>query len=83
MATSSSANATPLAAPIAKSPTKPKAATVKVVPAKVAPATQANVRTSHTECDHATIGREGKIARAKCRRDRTVKAAAASKAVVA
>jgi len=34
------------------------------------------LRTSHANCSHATHGKEGKIARAKCRRDR----AAAAKA---
>ena len=29
-----------------------------------------NMRTSHANCDHATQGKEGKIARAKCRRER-------------
>lgn len=37
------------------------------------------LRTSHADCSHATHGKEGKIARAKCRRDR---AAAAAKAEV-
>jgi len=35
-----------------------------------------SLRTSHADCTHATHGKEGKIARAKCRRDR---AAAAKK----
>lgn len=35
-----------------------------------------SLRTSHADCKHATHGKEGKIARAKCRRDR---AAAAKK----
>jgi len=29
-----------------------------------------SLRTSHANCDHATQGKEGKIARAKCRRER-------------
>lgn len=35
-----------------------------------------SLRTSHADCSHASSGKEGKIARAKCRRDR---AAAAKK----
>lgn len=31
------------------------------------------LRTSHAECGHATSGKEGKIARAKCRRERAAK----------
>lgn len=34
------------------------------------------LRTSHADCDHATQGKEGKMARAKCRRERAAKAAA-------
>lgn len=37
-----------------------------------------SLRTSHAECKHATQGKEGKIARAKCRRDRAAAAAKAS-----
>jgi hypothetical protein len=39
-----------------------------------------NLRTSHADCNHATHGKEGKIARAKCRRERAAKAAAEEKA---
>lgn len=35
-----------------------------------------SLRTSHADCDHATQGAEGKIARAKCRRERAAKAKA-------
>lgn len=35
-----------------------------------------HLRTSHADCDHATHGKEGKQARAKCRRERAAKAAA-------
>lgn len=38
------------------------------------------LRTSHAECSHATQGKEGKMARAKCRRERAAKALAESKA---
>lgn len=38
------------------------------------------LRTSHAGCSHATHGKEGKIARAKCRRERAALAAAAAKA---
>jgi ribosomal protein L21 len=38
------------------------------------------LRTSHADCNHATHGKEGKIARAKCRRERAAKAAAEEKA---
>lgn len=37
-----------------------------------------SLRTSHANCKHATQGKEGKIARAKCRRDRAAAAAKAS-----
>lgn len=59
------------------------AKTVKVsVPATVK-ATKAAVRTSHATCEHETSGREGKIARAKCRREHQVAAAESAKAVAA
>lgn len=35
-----------------------------------------HLRTSHADCSHATSGKEGKIARAKCRRERAAKAKA-------
>jgi len=35
-----------------------------------------NMRYSHANCDHPTQGKEGKQARAKCRRERAAKAAA-------
>lgn len=37
------------------------------------------LRTSHANCSHATHGKEGKMARAKCRRERAAKAAAEAK----
>lgn len=33
-----------------------------------------SLRTSHADCDHATQGKEGKMARAKCRRERAAAA---------
>jgi hypothetical protein len=50
----------------------PKAAPKKA-PAKKAtaqPAPKEAVRTSHTDCTHAKTGRDGKAARAACRRER-------------
>lgn len=38
-----------------------------------------SLRTSHADCQHATHGKEGKMARAKCRRERAAKAAAEAK----
>lgn len=62
-----------------KTPSEPRTATKstasKVVPA---PSTKSDakgtsngpvVRTSHVDCDHPKSGREGKIDRAKCRRE--------------
>ncbi len=45
-------------------------APAKKVSAKVKADTKAVVRTSHADCTHAKTGREGKAARAACRRER-------------
>lgn len=52
------------ATPTKKAPVKKKAS-----PAKQAAPKEA-VRTSHTDCTHAKTGRDGKTARAACRRER-------------
>ncbi|MHA7154247.1 hypothetical protein [Arthrobacter sp. TMN-50] len=64
--------------------TVPKATTAKATASKATtakkttePATKETIRPSHTDCTHAKIGREGKAARATCRRER---AAAEAKA---
>lgn len=54
----------------------------KKTPAKkptAKPAPKEAVRTSHTDCTHAKTGRDGKAARAACRRERAAAEAKAAK----
>lgn len=46
---------------------------------KVATPKSTSARFSHANCDHETSGREGKIARAKCRREQALLESAAEK----
>lgn len=55
--------------PVIAEAAKARKAKAKTTKAKVDKPKSTNTRFSHANCDHVTSGREGKIARAKCRRE--------------